>query len=101
MNGEDISLHEQFKAMGADLQKAASDVRDAFQGLDKDGLEDEMSRDLIGWGVAHAGSYALDMLVPGASAIPLKGLGFSASPQRRHGRAPKVWGTALQIHHHR
>jgi len=74
MNGEDISLHEQFKAMGADLQKAASDVRDAFQGLDKDALEDEMSRDLIGWGVAHAGSYALDMLVPGASAIPLKGM---------------------------
>lgn len=74
MNGEDISLHEQFKAMGADLQKAAADVRNAFQGLDKDGLEDEMSKDLIGWGVAHAGNYALDMLVPGASAIPLKGM---------------------------
>ena len=74
MNGEDISLHEQFKAMGADLQRAAADVRDAFQGVDKDNLEDEMSRDLIGWGVAHAGSYALDMLVPGASAIPLKGM---------------------------
>ncbi len=74
MKGDDLKEGRVVDAMVRGVQKVASDARAALQGVNMDNLENEMSRDLIGWGVAHAGSYALDMLVPGASAIPLKGM---------------------------
>jgi hypothetical protein len=79
MKGDDLEKGKVADAMMRGVQKVASDARAALQGVNMDNLENEMSRDLIGWGIAHAGSYALDMLVPGASAIPLKGMAVAVA----------------------
>ena len=73
MNKSDEAFHSRILKKGRNLQEAAVRARDALSNVDINNLEDVMSKDLLGWTVAHAANYGLDHLVPGASLVPGKG----------------------------
>ena len=78
MSDSDTAIHEELLRMGSDLQGLAQKAQDALIGVDKSELEDVMSKDTLGWAVAHAADYGLDILVPGAEFIPGKGAAVAA-----------------------
>ncbi|NER78082.1 MAG: hypothetical protein F6K42_00600 [Leptolyngbya sp. SIO1D8] len=73
MSKSDQAFHSRILNKGRDLQKTATRVREALSQVDANSLEDVMSKDLLGWTVAHAANYGLNHLIPGADLIPGKG----------------------------
>ena len=78
MDGGNFAAIAEVMAAGADLQSAAKAARVATAGVSKDDLEDVMSKDMMGWLVAHAADYGLNALVPGADLVPGKGAAVAA-----------------------
>jgi len=77
MSGEDGAVFNELMDMGRDLSAARDRAAEALQKVDLNSLEDVLSKDLIGWAVAHGADYGIDHLIPGASAVP--GVGGAAA----------------------
>lgn len=73
MTGNDQAFHEELMAMGRNLNDGMKRAQDAMAGIDTEELESVMSKDMLGWAVAHVANAGINAAIPGADMIPGKG----------------------------